>query len=320
GVRRSEHMVKIIITTLLAFLLLAPQAAVEAREKGKEAKHDQRFHKSKSHKFKRFPHAVKSELESLNQSISEINARIDALELAGGGGLPPDLAATLAALQAAIDTNSGDIVFALDGINGNLAEIQTLIDNLNANGAQLNSLELAVVDLESRILALEQSGLTGSDLIFSGYFIKNFESRFSLKFDWANFKSNATGSFSSIEIKNDLGVGGSAVCADPVVATQIVNELNTLIPVSGAISTFTCLEPTLGMDVYWNVGESGGEVELNAQLIEAGVAPAVSQCEFGAVVRPLNPSRNWGGVGSNFGGASGTCNALSQTLEVVLTR
>jgi len=311
-------MVKIIITTLLAFLLLAPQAAVEAREKGKEAKHDQRFHKSKSHKFKRFPHAVKSELESLNQSISEINARIDALELAGGGGLPPDLAATLAALQAAIDTNSGDIVFALEGINGILAEIQTLIDNLNVNGGLLSSLGMAVDDLVVRIVALELSGSPESDLVFSGYFIQPLEARFSLKSDWAQLKRSATGSFSSIEIKNSFG--GSAVCADPAVATQIVNELNTLVPASGSLMTFTCLEPTLGMDVNWNVGEVGGELELNAQLIAAGVVPAVGQCGLGAVVRPLNPSRDWGGVGSDFGGKSGTCNALSQTLEVVLTR
>jgi len=190
-------------------------------------------------------------------------------------------------------------------------------------------------DLDERISALEESDSPASDLIFSGNFIEGNATNFDLKVAWANFKNSATGSFSSIEIRNVLIVDGveiigSIICSETAIATDIVRELNTHVPIAaipspGSLKSFTCLEPATsdspGRAVTWNVGECVGEVELNATLLGVKNVCQTTETSEAAIIRPHALS-NWGGVGTDFGGAGGTTGrkAPSQTLQIILTR
>jgi len=334
---------------MLALFLLASQTGLEAKsrqddlkdrdhdaeerdhEKKKDGKH-RHYSRYKKHKKHRHPHSIRVELESINKAIADIQTEIAALGQTGGG-LPVDLTAKLAALQSAIDANTGELGVVDGNITDIILDIQGINDSLIANGrVRLADLESAVSTLESELDALvlevgTLSGGTPTDLVFKGNFIQgNAERpRFGIKFDWANFKANATGSFSSIEIKNDLG--GSVKCskteAFPTIATDIANELNTHFPLPGSIMSFNCLSEftvnsvVMLQDVKWNIGDCNGAVELNADLLNE----AVCGVGDGAVVRPLHPTtQNWGGVGTEFGGSGGTSGAPSQILEVILTR
>ncbi len=323
-------MNKLLYALLLTFTFLAPQGALEANsnhdsDKSKHAKHNKhhkhsRHHGRGKHSDDRF--ATKADLELINQDIADINASLDALELQVGIS-PEELAAELVPLRADIDLNSSKIALAQEDIKLTQGEIEDIrnVDIENING-DIENINIAIVSINDRIDALVPSDPLESDLVFSGFFTQSRKPRFGLMFDWAEFKSNATGSFSSIEIKNSLisngiEIRGSAVCADPVVADAIVKEFNTHVPTGGVVQSFTCFEQTLGRDVEWNIGSCNEEVELNASL---NTLHQVCVAGNGAVVRPLIGTVSWGGVGTDFGGLGGTAGALSQTLEVILTR
>ncbi len=161
-------------------------------------------------------------------------------------------------------------------------------------------------DLEDRIIALELSDPpTTGTVVYSGLFIGGqTPDDDPLVQAWIQFRKDATGSFSSIEIKNSFN--GSVKCADSAAATLIANELNEHVSVPGSIRSFTC------QDKIWNVGTLvgivGNSVELNVGSVER-----VNSCSADATVRPGIGNPNWGGIGI-------TCNAPSQTLEVILTR
>jgi len=251
-------MEKYFITALLVLILLAPQSGLEAKSRHhgvKERDHDaeerdhedkNRYHKSKkrhhkskkrhhsSRKFFRFARATKAELELLKQSIveinaktiAEINAKMDALE--PQSQLPADLAAQLVPLQTAIDGNSSDVTMALDDI----IEIMMYIDSMDIDS------------IIARISALEKSGPEppdGEKLVFSGHFILKETPDAQLVQDWFDFRSNASGVYTSIEIRGSAGGGVS--CSDPVTATDIANALS-----SGQTATFNC------ENRMWNVG------------------------------------------------------------------
>jgi len=271
-------MGKQFLTTLLVLLLVSPQADLAA--KGRH-NHSHGNH----HKYMGFPHATKSQLKWLKQAVSDINARIDALQ---DGDLPPDLAATLGDLKTAVDSNSSDLSMALDEI----IDIMSAIDSIIA-----------------RISALEESGSEPPDaqkLIYSGHFInRNTPATGSqLVEDWVQFREDAgvinsdgsPPSYSSIEIRGSVGVGVS--CSDPDTATAIANALS-----NGGPGEFNC------ENRWWNVGTVGiGGIELNAGSFQG----VTGNCLQEASVRPLIGSSNWGGIGF-------TCVAPSQTLEVILT-
>jgi len=301
-------MEKHFITALLVLILLAPQSGLEAKSRHhgvKERDHDaeerdhenknryhkskNRYHKSKkrhhsSRKFFRFARSTKAELELLKQSIAEINAKMGALE--PQSQLPADLAALLVPLQTAIDGNSSDATMALDEIIDIMTEIGLIID---------------------RISALEKSGPEppdGEKLVFSGHFILKETPDAQLVQDWLDFRSNASGVYTSIEIRGS--VGGGVSCSDPVTATAIANALN-----SGQTATFNC------ENRMWNVGPGNplngkGGIELNAGSVLLDSVPPTGNCLEEASVRPLMGNSNWGGIGL-------TCVAPSQTLEVILT-
>jgi len=307
-------MEKQILTALLVLVLVAPQTGLEAKSRHhgeKDRDHDaeerdhedkKRYHKAKkrhhnSRKLFRFARATKAELELLKQAISDINAKMDALE--PQGQLPADLAEDLTlklqALELAIGENTVDITFVLNAIDGILIDI---------------------ADNKARLLILEQSTppAVEPDLVITGTFIQGAVPAPSIGEDWLVFRSKATGSFASIKISSSNG--GSAICSDPGAATNIANELNSHVPTTGSLTTFAC------QDKIWNVGECGvGAVELNASL-----SSGVCKCDQGATLRPRIGSINWGGVGSDFGGPVGppdaSCfgGAPSQTLTVTLTR
>jgi hypothetical protein len=309
-------------------LLLAPQTGLEAKSRHhgvRDRDHDsekhyykaRKHHKSKkhhhrAHKKHRHLRAIKAELALLKQAISEMNAKMVALE-PQGAQIPVELVDKLNALQMAIDAN------------------QTAIDrNFNEIGVSLALIEsnnMGISNLDTRITDLETAGPPGygppeKDLVYSGHFTQTSSPGFGSQFDWAVFKSNATGSFSSIEIRNSLG--GSVVCDNSDVVQQIVGEFNSHVPVKGSIVSFTCAEPTMAVDVTWNIGFCGGEVELNAGLSTEPYSNLVCQTKFstGAVVRPLIGNDDWGGIGPDFGGPEGTFNRTppTQTLEVILKR
>ena len=307
-------MWKQLFTTFFVLLLLAPHAELEAK-----GRHQSRH--GNDHKFTGFPHSTRAELNSLNLAISDINARIDILENQFGG-IPEDLATTLEGLRLVIEANSSDLSLALEDITGILIDLQAIFNRLDDNGGRIDDLELMVVDLgmnladlesrvgglELRILALEQSGPPlEPGATFSGDFTQGQASNITIRQAWSVFKSNVTGSFASIQIRNSQG--GSAICDDPVATTQIAAELNAHVPTNGSLTSFSC------QGLVWNVGSCAGGVELNA-----GLNAEVCACNQNAVVRPEINNDNWGGVGTDFGGVGGTCGAPSQGLEVILTR
>jgi len=294
-------MGKQFLTTLLVFLLVAPLAQLEAKG---------RHRHGNPHKFMGFPHSNKAEIKTINQAISDINTRIDALELQGD--LPSNLAEKLDALQLAIDDNSSDIFSIL----GDITTILEDIKGISENGSRLDELKLTVADLslklaaltltvdalDLRISALEQSTPPSvSEHVFSGDFFQGVAPVDDTQLAWNQFIGNATGEFTSIEISNSLG--GSVICSDPLVSTNIANALNSF--VTGApLEEFNC-----GVNQEWSVGDEFG----SGVTLHAGPTTAVSGCDDGATVRPLIGNDNWGGIGI-------TCNAPTQILEVILTR
>ena len=313
-----NKMKKQLIGTLLVLMFLAPQTGLVADD-------DNHKHKDKPPKplkTKLFnsinvQFATKAELTT---AVALVQADIDALVLQVGV-TPDELAASLALLQKDIDANILDINMALEDITN------MRLEDIAGIQGQIGIIQGQIDDINAFLKKLELPDLLVSDLVFSGNFFGGEEARFGIKFDWASFKSNAIGSFSSIKIRNSFDGGatiaGSVECADPAIATLIIKELNTHVPIpgptlgsKGSFKSFTCVEPITSLPVNWNIGECDGEVELNADLI----IEAVCGIGEGAVVRPLHPTKSWGGVGSDFGGSGGTSGAPSQTLEVILTR
>ena len=316
---------------MLALFLLASQTGLEAKSRQDDLKdrdHDaeerdhedkKRYLKSKkrhysryrsSHKFHGFAHSTKAELKTLNQAISDIKTRIDALELQGPP--PSNLEEKLDALQLAIGDNSSDIFSIL----GDITIILEDIKGISENGIRLDELKLTVADLslkltaltltvdalDLRISALEQSTPPSvSEHVFSREFFKGVASTVdNQQLAWNQFRGNITGEFTSIEITNSFG--GSALCSDPLVSTNIANALKSFVT-GAALEEFNC-----GVNQEWSVGDCGAGVTLHA-----GSTTAICGCDDGATVRPLNTNPNWGGIGI-------TCDAPTQTLGVILTR
>ena len=294
-------MEKHFITALLVVILLAPQTGLEAKSRShgvKERDHeaqerdDEAKKPNRSKRYSRYKkyikkyrhsHATKVELEFLKQSIAEINAKMDALE--PQGQLPAVLAEKLDALQPVIDGNSSDVTMALDDIIEIMMDIDSII-------ARISALELGPEPPD------------GEKLVFSGHFIGKKTPDSLLMQDWLEFRSNASGYYTSIEIRGSAGGGVS--CSDPDTATAIANALN-----SGLTYTINC------ENRMWNVGPGnprtgGGGIELNAGSVRLDSVPPTGNCLEEASVRPLMGNSNWGGIGF-------TCVAPSQTLEVILT-
>ena len=161
----------------------------------------------------------------------------------------------------------------------------------------INDINARIDELEKRILALETS--EPDTWTFSGNFAQGEAPDISIQNAWFKFTSDATGLFTAIEIRNNLG--GSAICSDAGKSTDIANALNGYM-VGGPTETFEC------GGRFWNVGGAGGGAALSA-----GPTKAVDDCNEDAAVRPLVTHENWGGIGL-------TCDAPTQTLEVILTR
>ena len=214
---------------------------------------------------------VETDLEPIKQDISDINDAIDALQLQLKA-----LAEKLVALRSDIDSNSNEI----GAIYERVEEINDAID------------------------ALEQS-----KIVFSGIFTGGVEADADTQQAWVEFRSNATGPFTSIEIRNSLDGGvttnASVVCSDPTYATLIAMALNSSKP-----SSFVCDTKT------WNVGVCGGggtSFELNARSNAEVCKSTESGIFYDAVVRPRIGSACWGGLDVK-------CSGPDQTLEVILTR
>lgn len=317
-----------LLTTFMVVFLFSQQSAVADGKKRYRHYHADKQnsyqYKYRFYKSRGFPHRVGAELVSLKNAVIALKAEVENLKSLAGS-LPPDLIANLSELQAKVDSNSSDISLALTDIVNIMQDVTAAFSRLNGHTERLNQLDAGVADinlnldrigitvssLESRIAALEQTPPPTDDLVFSANFTAGAAPTAALEQAWDEFRSNSSGDFASIEIKNSFNAG--IVCSDPVVATQIAGELNTHVPVPGMFASFDC------QGVLWNVGSCSAtgadSVELNA-----GSNAAVCLCGQGAVVRPKIGSANWGGIGSEFGGSGGTCGAPAQTLEVVLTR
>ena len=313
---------------MLALFLLASQTGLEAKsrqddlkdrdhdaeerdhEKKKDGKH-RHYSRYKKHIKHRHSHSIRDELESINKTIADIQTEIAALGQPGGG-LPGDLMAKLDALQLAMGDNSSDIFSIL----GDITIILEDIKGISENGIRLDELKLTVADLslkltaltltvdalDLRISALEQSTPPSvSEHVFSREFFKGVASTVdNQQLAWNQFRGNITGEFTSIEITNSFG--GSALCSDPLVSTNIANALKSFVT-GAALEEFNC-----GVNQEWSVGDCGAGVTLHA-----GSTTAICWCDDGATVRPLNTNPNWGGIGI-------TCDAPTQTLGVILTR
>jgi len=180
-------MEKIILTTLLAIFLLAPQAGIQA------AGDQQSLHGKPFREF--------------DERISNINRRVEALELQLGE-LPPDLAESLKFLQLTVDDNSSDISMNYDAITIIMMEIESILDRLTA-------------------LEKSGEPPDAEKLVYSGHFImRDTPAKDSqLVRDWLEFRRNATERFTSIEIRGSAGAGVS--CSDPETATAIANALSS---------------------------------------------------------------------------------------------
>ena len=184
--------------------------------------------------------------------------------------------------------------------NANADEIDGLKTAVTDLRTRLDALELKVDDHETRISALENPAFVG--VSFSGVFTQGVVVPVDdpIITAWFEFKSKATGLFSSIEIRNNLS-GPSVKCTDSKVATGIAKALNDSI--LGSTTTFTCSDGRL-----WNVIPYGYDAELNVWT-----NANIDQCDTYASVRPTKLSANWGGIGKS-------CGQPSQTLEVLLAR
>jgi len=317
-------MEKHLLTALLVLVLVAPQTGLEAKSRhhgvkdrdndAEERDHEdkKRYHKSKKrhhkskkhhHSWRKFIRLARATKEELTTTLALLQADIDAL-VVQIGVTPDELAAALAPLREDIDANTTNVTLALEDIT-------------NIRNVDIADINLELASIIDRLGALESPGPSESDLLFSGFFISGFKPGFDIMVDWHEFRSNATGSFSSLEIRNSLG--GSVVCDEPAVVDSIVKEFNAHVPTVGAgpgdVISYLCFDPA-SIPVEWNIGACNGEVELNAGL---GTKEVCGNSE-GAVVRPLIGNSSWGGVGTDFGGSGGTTSAPSQTLEVILTR
>jgi len=288
-------MGKRIITILFVAVLLSPQAELEAKGR-------YHFQHGNPHQFMGFPHATRAKLESLNRDIEAINAQIDNLKLLVGD-LPVDLADTLDALRIDVDTNSADVELLLEQLGNILGDDGNRLDSLEAAVMGLVKLNLKLGDLESRISKLEQAGSPNSDIVFSGDFTFNAEASVATQEAWVAFRANATGAFSSIEIRNPID-GKSVRCTDATSTTLLAMGLNSSKPTSLLCNNLT-----------WNVGFCG--TQTHAIELNAGLSSQVCQCfnEQYAVVRPRMGNPNWGGIGGYNCGL-----APDQTIEVILTR
>lgn len=187
----------------------------------------------------------------------------------------------------------------------------TLEDQIEQNNERMD-------DLEKRILVLEVSKPpTPSQVTFAGDFIQGKPPGANILQDWFKFTSSATGSFSSIEIRNSYdggeSISASATCSESEKASALASALNILDPDSPTITTLACA------GLIWNIQFcKNGEVELSAGISGASVCSCFYQ---GLAIRPTVKTKDWGGTGPDFGGSNqGTCGAPNQTLEVILTR
>jgi len=309
-------MEKHFITAMLVLVLLAPQLGLEAKSRYNEVKerdhdakerHDDakkrphsRYSKShKKHKKHRHSHGFKAELKKLKRDISDIKDKIEDFELEVDDELLEDLKRELNALQMAIDGNFNEIgiIFEqIESINMGISALDTrLTELISALDTRLSTLELADPT---------GSGPPDSELIFSGDFTNGIEADSDTQEAWVAFRSNATGTFSSIEIRNPGTGGGSAKCSDPTSATLLAMGLSSSKPTS-----LDC------DDLTWNVGFCGTQV--HAFELNAGSTSDVCECfnkQF-AVVRPRMGNPNWGGIGGVDCGS-----APAQTIEVILIR
>jgi len=65
--------------------------------------------------------------------------------------------------------------------------------------------------------------------------------------------------------------------------------------------------------MYWTIGKCGWGLELSAFDKQRRDCACLNSTEIGYTIRPLIGNANWGGVGKS-------CNADSQTLQVILQR
>jgi chromosome segregation ATPase len=248
--------------------------------------------------------------------IAFIQLQVDGLNLQIGD-LATDLALEAAQLQAAIDANSIDISGLLVNVSSLTAQIVLLDNQVDNHESRLTSLEGSLVvvqntlaDLEDRVDRIDQSvsaleEIHNPAIVYSADFVRGATySNSSIQTqDWNQFRSEATGSFSSIEISNSLG--GSVICSDATIATNIAASLHNQ-STFDPDSVFSC------QGVNWVIGRCGSALELAAGQSRA------CRCGQHASVRPN--IGNWGGVGSQFGGSGDTCFAPTQTIEVMLTK
>jgi len=319
-------MEKHFITALLVFVLLAPQTGLEAKSRHhgvKERDHDaeerdhedkkryhkskKRHHKSKQHhhsarKFFRLARTTKAELELLKQLIAEINAKMEALE--PQGQLPADPAITLIDLRADVDTNRADINTNIINIGINESGITQNSINITQNMDDIIDINAEIVAIKIRLGSLENSEPASSSVNFSALFTI-FEVADPIALGaWSDFLDEATGDFSSIEIKNNLG-GLGVKCEDSNVATVIAGALN-----NRGTTSIMCPDD----DRWWNVAPFNEAFDPEGLELNAGATDATGQCNIAdASVRPTNIGVFWGGVGTD-------CNAPTQMLEVILTR
>jgi hypothetical protein len=114
---------------------------------------------------------------------------------------------------------------------------------------------------------------------------------------WDAFRSQLSGTYNEITVRGSLDTTGTT-CSDAAVANDICNGLRT-----GVDASFSCAGR------IWQVGV--GCSTSSAQVIELSLDG--SRCSCSTQVGDLRPcigNSNWGGIGT-------TCDAPTQTLEVL---
>jgi len=276
--------------------------------KSKKHHHKSKKHHHSSPKFFRFARATKAELELLNQAISNVNARIDALGQPATG-VPAGLETTLRDLRADVELNKINIGINKSGVDFNTPQI-------TQNDIAIGEIRADILELSKLIEELHPQPPAGAS--FSGNFIGGeapVEDGGGIAAAWAEFTGNAIGTFgtfSSIEIRSVSDGGAtidSAICNDPIIADQIATALSS----STTIGPLDC-----GAGRTWSVNDCG--LTLGVEL-RAGTGAGATECTCspGAIViRPLSANEFWGGAGLAAGTTS-PCREPSQTLEVDLT-
>lgn len=281
---------KITMVFLLAITIFSQPSLYADDDKDSSNEKGRKYHKIKRAKllkgaafqYLESQFVSKEEFSKLNQAIDDLNKSVEAMETKLAN-IPPDIALSLADLEKAVEDNTSDMSLVLGDVERILIEIESVL---------------------SRISELEQSisiPPISENIVFSGHFIRGVvpSNASELGLSWIDFKNNANGLFSGVEISGSFGKGVS--CSDPDTATAIANGLNSYV-LGAPTETFNC------ENRVWNVGTCGNGVELNAGSLEGAC-----NCNQEASVRPLTNNANWGGIGI-------TCGAPSQTLEVILTR